>query len=449
MHARGERMAKTNLTFSVGGVHFDEHKELTEGIAIEKMPSPKLVRIPMSQHIGAPCKPTVQVGDHVYAGQIVGNSDAFISAAVHSSISGTVIAIEKGFAADSRYADMVVIESDGKDELDPSIKPIENYEQLSIDELISLVKNAGIVGMGGAGFPLHAKLKSDDPVLDVVILNGAECEPFLTCDHRLMLEESDELLGSLKLFADLYKTEEAYIAIEENKPDAIEKMNKMVEAEYEGLKVATMQTKYPQGDSKRQSEAVVGRIVPQNGVTNDVGVFLTNVQTAKAYYDLIKKGYPSFERIITVSGSGIVEPKNILVKIGTPVKDILDFCGGVKDNVVELICGGPMTGKGIFDLDAPITKTTSGILAFTDVEIKDEVEGPCIQCGRCVQHCPANINPTSINAAILRNRVDLCKDLHADQCMECGICSFVCPAKRYLSQSLKLAKREVRTYNSK
>lgn len=442
-------MAKTNLTFSVGGVHFDEHKESTEGIAIERMPSPKLVRIPMSQHIGAPCKPTVKVGDHVYAGQIVGNSDAFISAAVHSSISGTVVAIEKGFAADSRYADMVVIESDGKDELDPSIKPIENYENLSIDEIMTHVKNAGIVGMGGAGFPLHAKLKGVDPILDVVVLNGAECEPFLTCDHRLMLEESDELLGSLKLFADLYKTEEAYIAIEENKPDAIEKMNQMVADKYAGLQVATMQTKYPQGDSKRQSEAVVGRIVPQNGVTNDVGVFLTNVQTSKAYYDLVTKGYPSFERIITVSGSGIVEPKNLLVKIGTPVKDIIDFCGGIKDNVKELICGGPMTGKGIFDLEAPITKTTSGILAFTEEEIKDDIEGPCIQCGRCVEHCPANINPTSINAAILRNRVDLCKDLHADQCMECGICSFVCPAKRYLSQSMKLAKREVRAYVSK
>lgn len=442
-------MAKTNLTFSVGGVHFDEHKELTEGIAIERMPSPKLVRIPMSQHIGAPCKPTVQVGDHVYAGQIVGNSDAFISAAVHSSISGTVVAIEKGFAADSRFADMVVIESDGKDELDPSIKAIENYENLSIDEIIPLVKNAGIVGMGGAGFPLHAKLKGVDPVLDVVILNGAECEPFLTCDHRLMLEESEELLGSLRLFADLYKTDEAYIAIEENKPDAIEKMNKMVSNEFKGLQVATMQTKYPQGDSKRQSEAVVGRIVPQNGVTNDVGVFLTNVQTAKAYYDLVKKGYPSFERIITVSGSGINQPKNIMVKIGTPVQDIIDFCGGLKDDVKEVICGGPMTGKSIFDMNAPITKTTSGILAFTGEEVKDDVEGPCIQCGRCVEHCPANINPTSINAAILRNRVDLCKDLHADQCMECGICSFVCPAKRYLSQSLKLAKREVRTYNSK
>ncbi|MCD1146900.1 electron transport complex subunit RsxC [Peptoniphilus sp. KCTC 25270] len=442
-------MAKTNLTFSVGGVHFDEHKEATEGIAIEKMPTPKLVRIPMSQHIGAPCQPTVSVGDHVYVGQIVGNTEAFVSAAVHSSVSGTVVGIEKGFAADSRFADMVVIESDGKDELDPSIKPIDNYKDLSIDEIMTLVKNAGIVGMGGAGFPLHAKLKGVDPVLDVVILNGAECEPFLTCDHRLMLEQSDELLGSLRLFADLYNTEEAYVAIEENKPDAIEKLNQMVANEYKGLKVATMKTKYPQGDSKRQSEAVVGRIVPQNGVTNDVGVFLTNVATAKAYYDLITKGIPSYERIITVSGSGIVEPKNIAVRIGTPVRDILEFCGGVKDNTIEIICGGPMTGKSVFNLDAPITKTTSGILVFTDVEIQEKVESPCIQCSRCVDHCPANINPTKINAAIKRNRVDLCQEYHADQCMECGICSFVCPAKRYLSESLKLAKREVRAFATK
>lgn len=436
-------MAKTNLTFSVGGVHFDEHKELTEGVAIEVLPSPKLVRIPMSQHIGAPCKPTVAVGDHVLRGQIVGNSDAFISAAVHSSVSGEVITIEKGYAANGMYTDMVVIENDGKDDLDPSVKPVENYKDMSIDEIVSLVKNAGIVGMGGAGFPLHAKLKSDDPVLDIVILNGAECEPFLTCDHRLMLEQADELFASLKLFQDLYQTDEAYLAIEQNKPDAIEKANEMVKNEYPTLKVATMQTKYPQGDSKRQSEAICGRIVPQNGVTNDVGVFLTNVQTSKAYYDLIAKGMPSIERILTVSGSGIEHPKNLLVRVGTPVQDILDYCG-VKDNVVEFICGGPMTGKSIFDFNSPITKTSSGILAFTDVEIDDMEQGPCIQCGRCVDHCPANINPTRINASILRNRIDKCQEYHADQCMECGICSFVCPAKRYLSESTKLAKREVR-----
>lgn len=438
-------MTKTNLTFSVGGIKFDEHKEATEKVAIERMPDPKVVRIPMSQHIGAPCQPTVEIGDHVDAGDIVGDTDAFVSAAVHASVSGTVTAIEKGYAADGRYTDMVVIESDGKGTLSDSIKPIDNYDDLSIDEILPYVKNAGIVGMGGAGFPLHAKLKNEDPVLDMVVLNGAECEPFLTCDHRLMLEDMDAILGSLRIFADLYETDEAYIAIEQNKPDAIEQVRKEFEENplYKGLKLATMQTKYPQGDSKRQSEAVVGRIVPPNGVTNDVGVFLTNVQTAKAYYDLIKTGMPSIERVITVSGSGIKEPKNLIVKIGTSVGDVLDYCGGVTDDTIEIICGGPMTGKSVFDYNSPLIKTSSGVLAFTDKEVDQSPEGPCIKCGRCVDHCPANINPTNINAAITRERIDLCEEFRADQCMACGICSFVCPAKRRLSESVSLAKREV------
>lgn len=444
-------MIKTGLTFSVGGLHFDGHKEATEGIPIERMPDPKVVRIPMSQHIGVPCQPTVAVGDSVKVGQVIGSADAFVSTNVHSSVSGTVTAIEKGYAADGRFADMVVIESDGQGTLSEEIHPIENYEDLDIDEIVSIVKGSGIVGMGGAGFPLHAKLKNEDPVLDMVVLNGAECEPYLTCDHRLMLENSDEVLGSLRLFADLYNTEEAYIAIEENKPDAIEKVKKEFESNklYDGLKLATMKAKYPQGDSKRQSEAVVGRIVPPNGVTNDVGVFLTNVQTAKAYYDFIKTGMPSIERVITVTGAGIKEPKNLIVKVGTSVGDILEFCGGTTEDTVDLVCGGPMTGKSVFDLNSPIIKTTSGILALTAEEKKSGEESPCIQCSRCVDHCPANINPTMINAAILRNRVDLASEYRADQCMECGLCSFICPAKRHLAESVKLAKREIRTQNSK
>lgn len=435
-----------NLTFSLGGVHMDEHKELTEKAPIERLKEPEIVYIPMSQHIGAPCTPTVSKGDSVKVGQIVGDSEAFISAAVHSSVSGTVTGVEKMYTSDGRYCDCVVIESDGQSTLDESIKPFENYENASVDEIMQHVKKSGIVGMGGAGFPLHAKLKSLDPALDIVVLNGAECEPFLTCDHRIMLENSAEILGSLKLFADLYKTDEAYIAIEENKPDAIDLMNEKVEEnpEFKNLKVAGLKTKYPQGDSKRLSEAICGRIVPQNGVTNDVGVFLTNVGTAKAYYDAIVNGTPSYERVITVSGSGINTPKNLLVKIGTPVKDLIDACGGLKDNFVKIICGGPMTGKSVFDLNSPITKTTTGIMVFTEEEVNDQEESPCIKCSRCVDHCPANINPTDINAAILRNRVDIADALHADQCMECGICSFVCPAKRHLSESVKLAKREIK-----
>ena len=288
-------------------------------------------------------------------------------------------------------------------------------------------------------------------MLDECIINGAECEPFLTCDHRIMLERTEEILEGLDIFSYFYNKDVSYMAIEENKPDAIAKMEEVIgkNPNWSHLKVVGCQTKYPQGDSKRLSEAVVGRIVPQNGVTNDVGVFLTNVGTTLAFYEAMIEGKPSYERVITVSGSGIKEPKNILVKIGTPVGDILDFCGGVKENFKEIICGGPMTGKSVFSLDAPVTKTTSGILVFTEEEVTERIESPCIRCSRCVDHCPANINPTDINHAILKGDVDLCSALHADQCMECGICSFVCPAKRHLSASVKLAKREIRANQKK
>ncbi|MGO1580066.1 MAG: electron transport complex subunit RsxC [Peptoniphilaceae bacterium] len=439
-------MSLRNLTFKVGGVHMDEHKTLTEHLPIERMPEPKVVYIPMSQHIGAPASPIVSKGDYVKVGQMIGNSEAFISCSVHSSVSGTVKSIEKMYTADGRYCDCVVIENDNLNESVES-DPLKDYENVSIDDLIPFVKNKGLVGMGGAGFPLHAKLKGTDPILDECIINGAECEPYLTCDHRIMLEKIDEILEGLKIFSNYYNKEASYMAIEENKPDAIEAMEKRINEnpKWSNLKVVGCQTKYPQGDSKRLSEAVVNRIVPQNGVTNNVGVFLTNVGTTLAFYEAVVEGRPSYERVITVSGKGIKNPKNILVKIGTPVKDIIDFCGGLNDEYVELVCGGPMTGKSVFNLDSPITKTTSGILAFTADEMNYGKESPCIRCSRCIDHCPANINPTDINAAILKDDVEFCDELHADQCMECGICSFICPAKRNLAPSVKLAKREIKT----
>ncbi|SHG98938.1 electron transport complex protein RnfC [Anaerosphaera aminiphila DSM 21120] len=439
-------MSSRNLTFSVGGIHMDEHKGLTEHASIEKMPSPSTVYIPMSQHIGAPCIPIVKKGDTVKVGQKIGDSEAFISSSVHSSVSGTVVSIENMYTADGRYCECVVIENDGKDEnVEP--KPLLNYKDVSMDEIISFIKDKGIVGMGGAGFPLHSKLRNEDPVLDECIINGAECEPFLTCDHRIMVEKTEEILKGLEIFSNFYNEKVSYMAIEENKPDAIAIMEEKISEhpEWKNLKVVGCKTKYPQGDSKRLSEAVVNRIVPQNGVTNDVGVFLTNVGTTLAFYEAVIEGRPSYERVITVSGSGINTPKNILVKIGTSVKDIIDFCGGVKDDFIEIVCGGPMTGKSVFDLNSPITKTTSGILVFSNAEVKDDKESPCIKCSRCVDHCPAHINPTEINAAILKGNVDLCDELYADQCMECGICSFVCPAKRNLAQSIKLAKREIKS----
>ncbi|MBL7574918.1 electron transport complex protein RnfC [Peptoniphilus asaccharolyticus DSM 20463] len=438
-------MSSTNLTFKVGGVHMNEHKELSEAVSIERLPEPKIVYIPMSQHIGAPCKPTVQKGDEVKVGQTIGSSEAFISADIHSSVSGVVTKIETMYTADGRFCECVVIENDGLNTT-VDFQPIPNYDELKVEDFVPFAKKMGLVGMGGAGFPLHAKLKGENPPLDECIINGAECEPFLTCDHRIMLEKTSEILEGLKIFSNFYNKEVSYMAIEENKPDAIKKMEEVINSNsrFSNLKVVSCQTKYPQGDSKRLSEAVLGRIVPQNGVTNDVGVFLTNVGTTLAFYEAVVEGRPSYERVMTVSGKGIQQPKNLLVKIGTPVEDIINYCGGLKEDAIEIVCGGPMTGKSVFDLKSPITKTTSGLLALTQEEMNYAEESPCIRCSRCVDHCPANINPTDINAAILMNDVDFCNELHADQCMECGICSFVCPAKRNLAPSVKLAKREIK-----
>lgn len=438
-------MSLDNLTFRVGGLHINENKNITESLPIETMPDPDFVYIPMSQHIGAPATPIVEKGQKVKRGQKIGDSKAFISAPVHSSISGTVVSIEKMYTADGRYCDCIIIENDHLDDavLD---EPMLDYKDRSMEEIVNFVKEKGIVGMGGAGFPLHAKLVSKDPVLDQCIINGAECEAYLTCDHRIMLEDTDKILEGLNIFSEFYNKDVSYMAIENNKKDAIDLMRKRISQTeaWKHLKVVTLKTKYPQGDSKRLTEAVVNRIVPPNKVTNDVGVFLTNVGTTLAFYEAMIEGIASYQRVITVSGKGIKEPKNILVKVGTSVGDIIDFCGGLEDDYIDIVCGGPMTGKSVFEFKSPITKTTSGLLVLTKEEINYGEENPCIRCARCVEFCPANIRPTEINSAILKNDVDTCKDLYADQCMECGICSYICPAKRNLSASVKLAKREIR-----
>ncbi|MTI66709.1 MAG: electron transport complex subunit RsxC [Firmicutes bacterium] len=430
-----------NLTFK-GGVHPPHFKKSTEEVPIKKAKEPKIVKIPMQQHIGAPCKPIVSVGDKVKVGQRIGESDAFVSAPIHSSVSGTVKKVAQMNAPTGKTM-TVVIESDGKNEVHESIKSKGTVESLSKEEILNIIKEAGITGLGGAGFPTHVKLSPPpDKKIDTVILNGAECEPYLTADHRLMLESPEKVIKGLKAILKVLGISNGYIAIETNKPDAIEAMEKATKNESD-IKIATLVTKYPQGDEKRLINAVTGREVPSGGLPMDVGLVVNNVGTAAAIADAIETGIPLVERIATITGSAIKEPKNLIIKVGTPFKDIIEQCGGFSEKPGKIVMGGPMMGLAQFTDEVPAIKGTSGILVLNEKDAKIPEPKDCIRCGKCVDICPVNLQPLFISRFSLKDMYDMAEGYHALDCIECGSCSFICPSKRPLLQSIRVAKREI------
>lgn len=436
-------MKMTNLSFK-GGIHVADHKALSAEKPSERMDDPKIVHIPLNQHIGTTCEPLVAVKDTVKVGQKIGSSEADLSSDVHSSVSGVVIAIEEMYTADGKRSKCISIESDGQGELDESIKPISNFKSLSFDEQCDLIKGAGIVGMGGAGFPLHSKLKSAAPAnIDSVILNGAECEPYLNSDYRAMVEKTDNILNGLELIKGILNAEAGYIAIEDNKPAAISAFESKL-GDYKNVTIASMVTKFPQGDSTRVVNSVTGRVIPEGGRSSSVHCTVSNVCTTNALYELVSEGKPVYERIVSITGEGVKEPKNLVVKIGTPIADVIEYCGGFNDRVVKVIAGGPMTGHTVFDLNAPITKATTGIVVLTEEQNDAREESPCIKCQRCINVCPEGLMPATINAAVNKERFDLAKEYGATKCIECGSCSYICPAKRFLTESISLAKYEIK-----
>lgn len=434
-------MKLENLTFK-GGVHIPDHKDLTKDKSIEKALEPKVVYISLHQHVGAPCEPIVSVGDTVKVGEKIGESKAFLSAPVHSSVSGVVKSITKMYTPDGLKTDCVVIESDGMDEMHDSIKPLENLEKLSKDEIINLIKDAGIVGLGGAGFPMHAKLvTADDSKIDTAILNGAECEPYITVDHRVMLEQPESIINGLKIIMYCLDLETGYIGIEDNKKDAIETLRASIKDD--NIKIVSLKTKFPQGDSYRMVDAILDRKVPEGGRCKDVGSIVSNVSTVLAVADLFKTGKPLYERDITVTGSGVKQPRNLRVKIGTTLKDIIEQCGGFNGEPGKIIVGGPMTGKAQFSLDTPIVKTTSAIIVLTPEEsIKKETVN-CVKCGRCLEVCPVHLQPVILSAYSLRDMFEMTKEYHVEECIQCGACSFICPSRRPLTESIKHAQRQI------
>ena len=408
-----------------GGVHPSERKEFSEHIALKKFPDPKTVVISMSQHLGAPANPIVQVGDTVKVGQKIGEAAGFISAPVHSSVSGTVVAVEPRMHGTRGSEVMaVVIESDGKNTLHESVQPHGDLDNLTPDEIIDIIREAGIVGMGGAGFPTCVKLKPAKPV-DTILLNGCECEPLLTADHRVLLEYADDIIFGLKAVLKTTGAEKGIIVIEDNKPDAIELMQKKV-ADIGNMEVFVARTKYPQGAEKTLIKRVMGRIVPSGGLPADVGVVVDNISTVKAISDAIQTGMPLVERVATVTGEKIKNPGNFVIKIGTSVRELIDYCGGFTDDDVLVKMGGPMMGFPLNTLDVPMMKGSNGIIAVEPDETKEQ---PCIKCGRCVDVCPMELSPLYFVKYAKDENWQGMKDMNVMDCVECRCCQYICSSK--------------------
>ncbi len=422
-----------------GGVHPSERKEFTEHLPLKKFPDPEVVVIPLSMHAGAPAEPVVQVGDTVKVGQKIGEAAAFISSPVHSSVSGTVTAIETRRHATRGECLSVVIQSDGKNTLHESVQPHKALEDLTPDEIVDIVREAGIVGMGGAGFPTAVKLKPAKPV-DTVLLNGCECEPLLTADHRVLLEYADDVIYGLKAMIKTVGAEKGIIVIEDNKQDAIELMEDKT-AGCENIEVVAAKTKYPQGAEKMLIKRVLKRQVPSGGLPADVGCVVANVSTTKAISDAIQKGMPLIERVVTMTGERLKNPGNYIVKIGTSTKELIDYCGGITGDDVTIKAGGPMMGFDLSDPDVPIMKGSNGIIA---VDTDHTAEQSCIKCGRCVDVCPMELSPLYFSKYADEENWQGMKEKNVMDCIECRSCEYICSSKIPLVTKIKAGKNAVR-----
>jgi electron transport complex protein RnfC len=439
-------MNESLLTFPKGGVHPPEAKDLTKHLAVETLPIPEEVEILLNQHFGAPCKPLVKKKDQVAEGDVIGIVEKGLGAAIHTSVTGTVKTIGASAHPISVKAPSVVIQTDSEAEAREWLA--SDWKALSREELLGRVKNAGIVGIGGAGFPTHVKLSPPpDAKVDTLVLNGAECEPYLTTDHRLMLEHPEKVVEGAKILLSILGIKDCRIGIEANKPDAIEAMKTACgKASSNGFNVTVspLKVKYPQGSEKQLIQSITGRRVPGFGLPFDVGVIVQNVGTAKAIYDAVVLQKPLYEKIITVSGRGIARPANLSVRIGTRISDIVSFLGGTTSGLAKVVLGGPMMGFAVSTLDIPVTKTTSGVLFLTEDEIDARPYGQCIRCGWCLEACPMGLLPNEIGVHVEAGRAGDTSQFGVFECFECGCCAYTCPAKRPLVQFIRLAKMKAK-----
>lgn len=424
-----------------GGVHPDDSKSYTKGRPIEQLPPPEKVILPMSMHIGAPCSPLVKVGDRVLLGQMIASSEAPMSAPIHATVSGVVSAVEPMPHPNGSKVMSVVIDNDRLDEPDPSMMPI-SYASMTPEEMIEKIKNAGIVGHGGAAFPTHIKLSSAIGKVDTVIINGAECEPFLTSDHRILIEYPWEVISGIQIILKILGIQNALLGIEVNKSNTFEKINSLLPSDG-SIKLVPLMTKYPQGAEKQLIKSLTGREVPSGKLPADAGCAVFNIDTAGAIFRLFNSGMPMIRRIVTVSGPDIVSPKNVETRIGTPIKDLIEFCGGFSEPPTKLLMGGPMMGTSLFSDEVPVIKGTNGILAFAETQPLHISDPKCIRCGRCVTDCPMGLVPTYIYRSFMAGNMDECKSYSPLDCIECGVCSFTCPAKIPLTQGIRTAKQQI------
>ena len=439
-------MAETK-TFK-GGIHPAYNKELASGKAIKSTPTPQEVTIPLQQHIGAPNEPMVQAGDHVDLGQKIGESEAFVSAPVHSSVAGTVKEIKDVPNFTGANVKSVVITADAS-QPEFTRKPGKDLASLSDEEVREIARDAGLVGMGGAAFPTHVKITppKDKPV-DTVIINACECEPFLTCDHRQMLERGDDLIAGAKLLKTAVGASKVIIGVEANKMDAVDALRSKVSGDADVF-VEVLEVKYPEGAEKMLIFALTGRKVPPGKLPSEVGCLVQNVGTAIALFEAAAWGKPLYERVVTVTGPGVREPANLLVPIGTPISELIDACGGFVGNPVKLIMGGPMTGWAQTGTDANVVKGTSGVVVLTSdvVEIGEEAE--CVRCSKCIDVCPMFLSPNFIVQAAKRAQWDKAEMWGALDCFECGCCSFECPANIPHVEYVRTAKAEIAALKKK
>ena len=419
-----------------GGIHPYEGKELTmDKQVITYLPKGDMV-YPLSQHIGAPSTPVVKKGDYVLAGQLIAEAGGFVSANIHASVSGTVKVIEPRLTSSGSKVNSIVIENDNlykSVEVTPNNKPIS---ELTRDEIIGAIKDAGIVGMGGAGFPTHVKLSPKEPeMIDTIIVNGSECEPYLTSDYRRLIDEPEKIIEGLRIVLSLFDGAKGIIAVEDNKPKAIKLLREKI-GDAKDIVVNSMKTKYPEGAERQLIYANTGRYINSKMLPADAGCIVHNVDTIYSIYEAVRMGRPLTERTVTVSGDAIKEPCNFLMKIGTSYKELVEAAGGFKGEVAKLIAGGPMMGRAIYTLDIPATKGSSAILALSRDEAAEYEPSNCIRCGRCVSVCPGRVMPNVLGDLVEANDLDEFVNANGMECCECGCCSYVCPAKRPLTQAI-------------
>jgi len=427
-----------------GGIHPKYHKELSRDKAIETMPLAPLLKVSMSQHLGAPAKPIVKKGDEVLRGQIIGEAAGFISAPVHAPTSGTIAAVGEAATVIGSTAAIIEITPDGNDTWIEGLEGIPDWKNTDPKTLIAKIASCGVAGMGGAGFPTNVKLSPPpDKPIDTLILNGAECEPYLTADNRIMIEHADKIAIGCQIITKILNAKTIRIAIENNKPEAIAAMEKAIEDIDADIAVIALKTEYPQGAEKQQIYAITGREVPSGGLPMAVGCVVENVGTTMAVWDAVVNGKPLTERVTTVTGTPVNEPKNVLERIGTPYADLLEFCGGLKTDVAKIISGGPMMGLAQPGIDITTTKTTSGILFLAPKETETFTSMPCIACGRCIQACPMYLVPAELSQMLEAEDYEAADELNVLDCIECGSCAFACPAHRPLVQHMKLGKAKI------